>query len=384
MLDRTLYGIIREDLSWSPVVAIVGPRQVGKTTLAKSLLANWEQPTLYLDLELESDRRKLEDAETYLGERSDYLIAIDEIQLKPELFNLLRALIDQDRRAGRFLLLGSASPHIVKQVTETLAGRIAYHELTPLSRSETMAVVPKDIHWLWGGFPNALLSPSERISRKWLEDFVETFVQRDLTRLGYTVSLTKMRQLIRMLAHVNGDVLNQSTLGRSLSVSAPTVARYLELLEGSFLIRRLPPYYVNVKKQLVKSPKIFVRDTGLLHHLLRISNYEQLLGHPAVGNSWEAFVIEQIIRQSPEFSDFFFYRTRSGAEIDLLIIRPNGERWAIEVKRSNSPRLTKGFFIALEDVGAKRAFVLTPGSDVYSHGVAMVCGLEWFLSEILG
>ena len=310
MIDRFLEAIILEDLSWSPIVGIIGPRQVGKTRLGKGLMGSIVKPCTYLDMELPSDRRRLEDAETYLASLSNHCVIIDEVQLVPTLFPLLRALVDQQREAARFILLGSAAPHVVRQITETLAGRITYHELSPFSSSEVVPGIVQNVHWVRGGFPGALLPSVDRVSRRWLEDFIQTFIQRDLSRLGFSVPLTTMRRLVEMLAHLNGNLLNLSTLGKSLGVSHNTVGRYLELLEGSFLIRRLPSYHTNLGKQLVKAPKVYFRDTGLLHHLLGIENYDRLRGHPAVGNSWEAYVVEQIIREAPEFSKFNFYRTR--------------------------------------------------------------------------
>ena len=379
MIDRLLEDVVLEDLTWSPIVGIIGPRQVGKTTLVQHLLTLMLKQSVYLDMELPSDYRKLEDAESYLTPLADKCVIIDEIQLVPTLFPLLRALVDQRREPGRFIILGSAAPHVVRQITETLAGRITYHELSPFSSSEVLPGISQDVHWLRGGFPGALLSPTERRSRRWLEDFIQTFIQRDLSRLGFAVPLTTMRRLIEMLAHLNGQLLNMNSLSKSLGVSGSTITRYLELLEGSFLIRRLAPYHANLGKQLVRSPKIFFRDTGLLHHLLGIENYDRLRGNPAVGNSWEAYVLEQIIREAPEFSKFHFYRTRSGAEIDLLMTRPNGEKWAVEVKLSASPKVTRGFWTALEDVNADRAFIIAPVGEGYAYREAEVLSVEAFL-----
>lgn len=383
MILRQLAEKILDSLIWSPVIGIIGPRQVGKTTLAKYISEQVSKETIYLDLELTSDRHKLQDAETYLLGHEDKCVIIDEVQLMPDLFALLRALVDKKREAGRFILLGSAAPHIVRQVTETLAGRITYYELAPFSRSEIMELATLKNHWLYGGFPEALLAKTGQISRKWLDDFVETFIHRDLSRLGYILPTSTMRRLITMIAHLNGDLLNASSLSRSLGISSPTVSKYIEILSGSFLIRQLPPFHTNLKKQLVKRPKLYLRDTGLLHHLLRIYDYEQLLSHPAIGNSWEVFVIEQIIRESPEFSDFFFFRTRSGAEIDLLLLRPDGKRWGIEIKFSNSPKISKGFYSSLEDTGSDKGFVLTPGSETYLHKGITVGSLDWFLKDVL-
>ncbi len=299
MIERMLSKKILRDLSWSPIVGLLGSRQVGKTTLVKHLQSQIAKPTLYLDLELREDWFKLEDAQSYLSSHSEKCIIIDEIQVRPELFALLRALTDQKREPARFLLLGSASPHIVKLNTETLAGRIAYHELPPFSFSEVRHLFQQEEHWLRGGFPGSLLAKEPFISRKWLDDFTETFIHRDLSRLGFALPEGILRNMLSMLAHLHGSMVNASALAASLGVSQPTVNKYLELLEGSFLIRRLPPYFVNLGKRLTKSPKLYLRDSGLLHFLLRVFDMEQLRGNPSVGNSWEGYVIEQIIREAP-------------------------------------------------------------------------------------
>ena len=380
MITRRITALLIRDLEWSPVLGLIGPRQVGKTTLAKYLQVALEKPSIYLDLELQEDHQKLNDAQTYLSSHSDKTVVIDEIQIRPELFALLRALVDQHRVPARFILLGSASPHIVKQNTETLAGRISYHELTPFSFSEIAARFDLNTHWFRGGFPGALLQKEGIIVRKWLDDFVETFIQRDLGRLGFQVPAHLIRNMLTMTAHMQGSVLNMSNLANALGISVPTVSKYLEILEGSFLIRRIPPYFKNIGKQLVKSPKIYHRDSGLLHHLLRIGDLEQLLGHPIVGQSWEGYVIEQIIREAPEFCEFFFYRTKNGAEIDLIVISPRGKMACLEIKFSVAPVVSKGFYISLNDLKPDFAYIIIPQGESYTRSDGTrVCALRDFL-----
>ena len=382
MIERLLSSKILRDLSWSPIVGLVGPRQVGKTTLVKYLQSKILKPTLYLDLELQEDWFKLEDAQSYLSSHVDKCVIIDEIQVRPELFALLRALTDQKRVPGRFILLGSASPHIVKLNTETLAGRISYHELSPFSQSEIRHLVSQDEHWMKGGFPGSLLASEPLISRKWLDDFTETFIHRDLARLGFVVPLGLLRNLLSMLAHLHGNLLNVSSLAGSLGVTQPTANKYLELLEGSFLIRRLPPYFVNIKKRLVKSSKLYIRDSGLHHYLLKTFDMERLKGNPAIGNSWEGYVIEQIIREAPEFSDFYFYRTHQGAEADLVWITPSGKKVCIEIKFSVSPSISKGFYQSIKDLQADKSYVITPSGECYDRSDGLrICPLSTFLQE---
>lgn len=384
MIERLLTQKILRDLTWSPIVGLVGSRQVGKTTLVKYLQSRIAKPTLYLDLELREDWFKMEDAQTYLSGHADKCVIIDEIQVRPELFALLRALTDQKREPARFILLGSASPHIVKLNTETLAGRIAYHELSPFSFSEIRDRFSQEGHWLRGGFPGALLAPESFISRKWLDDFTETFIHRDLSRLGFVVPAGLLRNMLSMLAHLHGGMFNASALAASLGVTQPTVKKYLELLEGSFLIRRLPPYFINLGKRLIKSPKLYLRDSGLLHHLLRVFDMEQLRGNPAVGASWEGYVIEQIIREAPEFSDFYYYRTQNGAEVDLLMITPKGKKVCIEIKFSISPGISKGFYQSIADLQSDLNYVITPGGECFDRSDGLrICPMSVFLEKEL-
>lgn len=384
MIERLLSEKILRDLTWSPIIGLVGSRQAGKTTLVKHLRPKIQRKTLYLDLELQDDYFKLEDAQSYLSGHVDKCVIIDEIQVRPELFALLRALTDQKREPGRFILLGSASPHIVKLNTETLAGRVAYHELPPFSFSEIKGRFTQEEHWLRGGFPGSLLAPTPLVSRKWLDDFVETFIHRDLARLGFVVPAALLRNLLSMLAHHHGSLLNASALANSLGVTQPTVSKYLELLEASFLIRRLPPYFSNLGKRLIKSPKLYIRDSGLLHHLLRVTDMEQLRGNPAIGASWEGYAIEQIMREAPEFSDFYFYRTQNGAEVDLLILGPKGNMAALEIKFSVSPNISKGFYQSLDDLKPKYRYVITPGGESFSRSDGLrICPLKEFLEKEL-
>ena len=384
MIQRLITQKVLRDLAWSPIVGLVGPRQVGKTTLARYLQTQISKPTIYLDLELQSDWFKLEDAQSYLIAHEDECVVIDEIQIRPELFALLRALTDQKREPARFILLGSASPHIVKLNTETLAGRIAYHELSPFSFSEIKSLYSLEEHWIKGGFPGALLSPEDFISRKWLDDFVETFIHRDLARLGFAISANVVRNLLSMLAHLHGGQLNSSALANSLGLTHPTINKYLELLEGSFLIRRLPPYFKNIGKRLTKSPKLYIRDSGLLHYLLRIFNQEQLRGNPSVGASWEGYVIEQIIREALEFSDFYYYRTQNGAEIDLLMVTPSGKLVCIEIKFSSAPAISKGFYQSVEDLQPDFKYIITPSGERFERADGLrICPLTVFLADEL-
>jgi uncharacterized protein len=383
MIARLIEKKILRDLVWSPIIGLVGSRQVGKTTLVRHLQSVIAKPSLYLDLELPEDWFKLEDAQSYLSGHADKCVIIDEIQIRPELFALLRGLTDQRREPSRFILLGSASPHIVKLNTETLAGRIAYHELSPFSFSEIKHQYAMEEHWMRGGFPNSLLAPDAIISRKWLADFTETFIHRDLVRLGFTIPAALLRNMLSMLAHLNGSMLNVSNLAASMGVSQPTANKYLELLEGSFLIRRLPPYAANFGKRLAKSPKIYFRDSGLLHHLLRISGMESLRGNPAIGSSWESYVIEQIIREAPEFSDFYYYRTQHGAEVDLLMMTPNGKKICIEIKFSAAPTISKGFHQSIADLKPDFSYVLTPHGEYFERGDGLcICPLSVFLEKL--
>jgi uncharacterized protein len=382
MIERYITPRILRDLAWSPIVGLVGSRQVGKTTLARHLQTIIEKPTLYLDLELQEDWFKLSDAQSYLQGHEDKCVIIDEIQVRPELFALLRALVDKNRVPARYILLGSAAPHIIKLNTETLAGCIAYHELTPFSLTEIRQQCSQETHWIRGGFPNALLASEPIIARKWLNDFADTFFHRDLTRLGFALPVPLLRNMLTMIAHLHGAQLNISSLANALGVSSPTVQKCLELLEGSFLIRRLPPYFKNVGKRLVKSPKIYIRDSGLLHYLLRIFDMEQLRGNVAIGASWEGYAMEQIIRTAPEFSDFYYYRTQNGAEIDLLMLTPSGKTVVFEFKFSVAPMITKGFYQSVADLQPDYQYIIVPSGETFDRSDGLrICSLSDFLEK---
>ena len=384
MIYRAVAEKILRNLSFFSVVGIVGPRQVGKTTLVKWLQTLINKPAIYLDLQLNSDLLKLEDAEFYLTQHEDKCVIIDEIQLKPELFALLRALIDRNRKPARFIILGSASPELIRKSTETLAGRISYIELTPIGLSELPAEITMTQHWFRGGFPEPLLAPDDAFAKDWIKDYVFSFLHRDIQELGYDISLQSMDRLLRMLTIVHGGLLNVQTLSQSLGVTNPTVSRYLDILEGTFLIQRLQPYYVNFGKRLVKTPKIYIRDAGILHFLANVPNFEALQGNTLIGASWEGYVIEQIRRKiGNDGWQFYFYRTHAGAETDLVLISPTGELTCIEIKLSTSPVISKGFYQSSEDLKAKKRFIIIPKGDLLNRSDGtIICSLADFLKML--
>lgn len=366
-MKRTLELTIKESLKKYPVVGILGSRQVGKTTLAKEIQSTLHKKSVYLDLELPSDLNKLSDPELYLSQFTDALVIIDEIQRIPSLFPVIRALVDHKRKAGRYLILGSASPDLIKHSSESLAGRIIYHELTPFTLVETGF---KEIEKLWlrGGYPDSYLTERDGDSYQWREAFIKTYLEMDIPQLGIRVPAMQLRRFWTMLAHSHGGLWNASKIGGSLDISAPTVRSYLDILQETFIVRQLQPYHSNLKKRLIKSPKVYVRDTGLLHTLLRIRDLDDLQGHPSISNSWEGFVIEQIIKSVPDTWQAYFFRTNAGAEIDLLLIDAKNRPVAIEIKYSLSPAVTRGFWNAYEDLGCKRGFVVYPGAESYPIG----------------
>ena len=386
MIKRTLTREIMLGLDYFPVTGIIGPRQVGKTTLAKQLLLEIPRPSVYLDLELDADLALLQqNAQGFLQLHQDKCVVIDEIQHMPRLFSLLRALVDQHRVPARFMILGSASPTLIRQSAQSLAGRIAYSELTPLSLLE---VEPEGIsqneHWFKGGFPNALLQHNPEVSTMWLRNFVSTFIEKDLKSLGYEISLVTMTKLYRMIAHVHGQLLNMSSISLSLGVSQPTVSKYLDLLEGGFLIHRLEPYFVNVGKRLVKSPKIYFRDTGILHQLADITSFDNLQRSTLLGASWEGYVVEQIRRVTDGIWQYYFYRTVVGAEVDLFLISPNGKKVCIEIKYSVAPSISKGFYMSVADLKPDFQYVIIPTGETYFRDENVkVCSLINFLKEEL-
>ncbi len=357
--------MLSEALAESAAVALLGPRQVGKTTLALELARS--RPAIYLDLGSASDRAKLADPEHYLGKHADELVILDEIQRTPQLFGSLRGLIDSGRRrgrgTGRFLVLGSASMELLRQSSETLAGRIRYLELAPLDAGE-VGPGRLDALWLRGGFPESLLAKSDAASLRWRADFLRTYLERDIPLLGPRIPGESLRRLWTMLAHSQGGLLNAAALARALSVDGKTVASYLDLLVDLLLVRRLAPWHGNVRKRLVKSPKVYVRDSGLVHALLGVGDGEALLAHPVAGGSWEGMVIESLIAAAPSGTEAHFFRTAAGAEIDLLLELP-GRRgpWAIEIKRGLAPKIERGFHVACDDLRPERRLVVYSGSE---------------------
>ncbi len=386
-IKRTAHARIHDLLQDYPAVALLGPRQCGKTTLALELVKR-NETSAYLDLERPSDRRKLDDPEAFFQLHKNRMICLDEVQRAPEIFQVLRSIIDDDRRAGRFLILGSASRDLIRQSSETLAGRIAFQELTPFLISEVSAATKArgsctQRLWLRGGFPPSFLSPSEESSLLWRENFVQTFLERDIPQLGFNISAQTLRRLWQMLAHTHGQQLNSSRLGEALGVSHTTMRSYIDLLTQTFVVRTVLPFYVNIKKRLVKSPKVYVRDSGLLHALLEIETHENLLGHPVYGASWEGFVIENIVSGLSRWQPFYF-KTAAGAEIDLVLVK--GRRLiAVECKSSSAPEVTKGFWNALKDLGAKEAWIIAPVKESYPiEKNVRVARLEDFLEAMAG
>ncbi|HEV7311924.1 MAG: ATP-binding protein [Proteobacteria bacterium] len=366
MIDRRISTELAERLAEVPAVALIGPRQVGKTTLAVEI--GESRPSIYLDLESDADRAKLAEPELYLAGHADKLVILDEVHRLPGLFQILRGLIDAGRRrgqrTGRFLLLGSASIDLLRQSGESLAGRISYLEMRPLDGLE-VGDDQIDRLWVRGGFPDSFLAASDRASQRWRQDFIRTYLERDIPMFGPRIAAETLRRFWTMLAHHQSGLLNAAEFARSLGVDGKTVAGYLDLLVDLLLVRRLEPWHSNAGKRLVKSPRIYVRDSGLVHTLLGLSSYEDILGHPIAGASWEGFVIETLTAAAPEGTKANFYRTAAGAEIDLLLTLPGGELWAIEIKRSLQPKLERGFHHACDDLSPAKRLLIYPGRERY-------------------
>ncbi|WP_228768017.1 ATP-binding protein [Limnohabitans sp. DM1] len=358
--------LLGEELQFSPAVALLGPRQVGKTTLALEVARNI--PHVYLDLESDRDRGKLAHPELYLESHLDKLVILDEVHRAPGLFPVLRGLIDQARRSGlafgQYLLLGSASLDVLHQSGETLAGRIAYLELGPLNVLETGQGAMDDL-WLRGGFPQSLTAPSDARSLRWRENFIRTYLERDIPQFGPRIAAETLRRFWTMLAHHQGGLLNVAQLARNLGVDVKTAQSYIDLLCDLLLVRRLAPWHTNTGKRLVKAPKVYVRDSGLVHALLNIESKESLLSHMVVGASWEGYCIETLLACAPAGVTGYFYRTSGGAEIDLLLVWPGGDLWAIEIKRSNAPKVERGFHSACDDLKPSQKWVVYPGQETY-------------------
>ena len=372
MIKRRIEIAVKEALQRSPSVALIGPRQVGKTTIALNISESI--PSLYLDLESRLDLEKVRDIAAFHADNSDKLIILDEVQRLPEIFSPLRGIIDKERRkghkTGQFLFLGSASIDLLQQSSESLAGRIAYIELYPVDALEYIGNKQESLNTLWlrGGFPESLLAKSDKDSMGWRLDFIKTYLERDIPQLGPRIPAETLERFWTMLAHNQGSVLNAANLARNLDVSGVTIGRYLDLMCDLLLVRRLKPWTFNIGKRLVRSPKIYVRDSGITHALLNIESYNDLLGHPVVGGSWEGFVIENILSVVSSRVQPFYYGTPGGAEIDLILEFSPKEKWAIEIKRSSSPSLSKGFHTACDDIKPQRRYVVYAGTDKFSLG----------------
>ena len=367
MFQRYCLPFLQQLLTEFPAVAILGPRQVGKTTLALDLLK--DRPTaIYLDLESPADTAKLADPEAYFEAHADPLVVIDEVQRAPELFAVLRGVIDRRRRAGQrsgqFLLLGSATGALLAQSSESLAGRIAYLELPALIAVEVEAKQALDL-WIRGGFPEAFTAASDAASLRWRQQFIATYLERDIPQLGPRIAAETLRRLWTMLAHEQGQLVNAAKLAASLAVSGQTVARYIDLLCDLMLVRRLRPWAANESKRLVRSPKLYVRDSGIAHALLGLRDYDDVISHPVAGGSWEGWVIENLLAVAPAATQAYFYRSSAGAEVDLVLDMPRQQRWVIEIKRSSAPSVSKGFHIAAADLAATTRLVVHSGAEAF-------------------
>ena len=386
-LARSVEDAVRDRLDAVPAVVLLGPRQVGKTTLARKVAVDWPGGAIYLDMERPVDRRKLDDADAYLRSQQGKLVVIDEIHRVPQLFEILRGIIDDWRAAGlrngHFLLLGSAALDLMSQASESLAGRVAYLDVVPLTVQELPAAISADTLWLRGGFPDSLLAKSDTASLQWRLDFIRSYLERDVPLFAPRLPAPAVGRLWTMLAHNQGELLAQSRLAQALGVSAPTVARYLDLLVNLQLVRSLQPWSNNAGKRLVKTPKTYVRDSGLVHALLGLETLDDVLGHPVNGHSFEGMVIENVIAFSTPRYTPYFYRTQDGAEIDLVLARGNTPEFAIEVKRSSAPSVQRGFALACDDLDITQRFVIYPGQEQFGlrHG-AQAIGLSDLLQQL--
>ena len=386
MIKRALQPIIEKALKVFPAVVILGPRQVGKTTLIKLIAKGSAKKTIYIDVEKNSDFEKLQHtAEEFLQSYVNDCVLIDEVQRIPTLFPLLRSMIDEKRKPNRYIITGSASPALLKGASESLAGRVAYFYLHPIGLHELPDTISLNKHWFRGGFPEVLTMRSAALVEAWLDSFITTYIEKDLPFLfDIKFSPTTMRKLWSMLAHLQGSILNAEKLGASLDITGTTTKRYLDYLEAAFIITRLQPYFVNIGKRLVKAPKIYVNDTGILHFLLRIENEKQLTSHPNVGASWEGYVISQILYAKQNRIDMYYYRTQAGAECDLVLVRGHIVKACMEIKFSKAPLVSKGFYQSAEDLKCKNKFILCPADVDYitKEGVRVV-NIHMFLLKYL-
>lgn len=369
-----------------PVIALLGPRQVGKTTLVKEYTDKLRKEVVHLDMERAADRNQLADPELFFAAHRDTVVVIDEVQLMPVLFSVLRPEVDALRKNGRFILTGSASPDLVKGVSESLAGRIAFIDLPPINTTEADAAhIAMSKHWFRGGFPLALTAKSNDSFMRWSENFVRSYVERDLSMLfGAGISPQLARNFWNMLAISNGNIWNAEAMSRSLGVSGPTVNRYLDFLEGAFLLRKLPAWYINAKKRLVKAPKVYIRDSGILHFLTHVPDIRSLAKHPIVGASWEGYVIEEICKALPYSVKPYYYRTHHGAEVDLVLVKGIVPVACIEIKYGLAPKVKEGFYNCVADLGTSHNYIIYPGTEVYSNSAnSETLPLDVFLTKKL-
>ena len=374
-ISRLLEKQLNESLSFFPVVAILGARQVGKSTLAKMVLKTNDN-VVYLDLEKPSDLTKLNNPELYFSQQKGKLICLDEIQRKPEFFSILRSIVDQNKRAGQFLILGSASIDLLNQSSESLAGRIDYLELAPFLEPEIDDFFK---YWIRGGFPDSYLAPSHDLSERWRENFIKTFLERDIPQLNFRIPAENLRRFWQMCAHYHGQLLNYSSIGKSLNLSHTTIRHYMDVMQSTFMMRLLPPFHTNKKKRLVKAPKVYIRDTGILHRLLKLSTFDDCAGHPVFGASFEGLVIENIAMNFPDW-ELSFYRTQSGAEIDL-ILNKGTHCIAIEIKATKAPQIKPIFFTVSKEVNASQRFIISFVDEPFKiKDNTTVCNLTYFIS----
>jgi len=371
MLKRQITEKLKAMIAQVPAVALLGARQVGKTTLARTIAKGMD--AIYLDLEAPEDLLKLSDPTSFLSDHADKLVILDEIQRSPELFPALRGLIDknreQGRKGGQFLLLGSASMDLMRQSSESLAGRISYVEMSGLNLAEIDGnQQDRKNLWLRGGFPNSYLAENDDMAMDWLENLVRTYLERDVPQMGFRVPASRLRRLWTMLAHLQGETVNYSKLASNLEVNAKTVSNYIDILTDLLLVRRLEPWHENVKKRLVKSPRCYIRDSGILHRLLGIDSYDELLSNPVLGKSWEGFAVGNILSVLPNRAETRFYRTTGGAEVDLVIKMPSSDIWAIEIKYGVAPKLGKHYSKTCDDIGATHKYILYGGEDEFPVG----------------